>query len=71
MSYNLTISAEDAGSPPLVGTANLVISVTDVNDNAPVFVSNQDTFTVVEVLLLSPLRYSTYVIHVYNNAHSL
>ncbi|OCT88379.1 hypothetical protein XELAEV_18017010mg [Xenopus laevis] len=35
--YNLTITASDGGKPKLSGTAQLLIMVQDVNDNAPVF----------------------------------
>ncbi len=34
--YNLIVAAIDTGSPPETGTATVKISVTDVNDNAPV-----------------------------------
>ncbi|XP_017263830.1 protocadherin-19 isoform X4 [Kryptolebias marmoratus] len=36
--YNLTIQAEDSGSPPLRATKSLVVKVTDENDNPPHFV---------------------------------
>lgn len=36
--FNLTVVATDQGRPPLWGTADLVITVIDVNDNRPVFV---------------------------------
>nr|XP_019940176.1 PREDICTED: protocadherin-19 isoform X2 [Paralichthys olivaceus] len=35
--YNLTIQAEDSGSPPLRATKSLVVKVTDENDNPPHF----------------------------------
>uniref|UniRef100_A0A6I8SME9 Cadherin domain-containing protein n=1 Tax=Xenopus tropicalis TaxID=8364 RepID=A0A6I8SME9_XENTR len=35
--YNLTLTASDGGKPKLRGTAQLLITVQDVNDNAPVF----------------------------------
>ncbi|XP_054143727.1 protocadherin gamma-B5-like [Melozone crissalis] len=35
--YNITITATDRGSPPLSSRAELVLEVSDVNDNAPVF----------------------------------
>ncbi|XP_071615290.1 protocadherin gamma-B1-like [Heliangelus exortis] len=35
--YNITISAKDRGSPSLWSSAELVLEVSDVNDNAPVF----------------------------------
>ncbi|XP_074459941.1 protocadherin gamma-B5-like [Larus michahellis] len=35
--YNITITARDRGSPSLSSRASLVLEVSDVNDNAPVF----------------------------------
>ncbi|XP_074012173.1 protocadherin gamma-B6-like [Numenius arquata] len=35
--YNITITARDRGSPSLWSRASLVLEVSDVNDNAPVF----------------------------------
>ncbi|XP_064581305.1 protocadherin gamma-B5-like isoform X7 [Zonotrichia leucophrys gambelii] len=35
--YNITITVTDRGSPPLSSRAELVLEVSDVNDNAPVF----------------------------------
>uniref|UniRef100_A0A8C9EH72 Cadherin domain-containing protein n=1 Tax=Pavo cristatus TaxID=9049 RepID=A0A8C9EH72_PAVCR len=35
--YNITITATDGGSPALSSRADLVLEVSDVNDNAPVF----------------------------------
>ncbi|KAM9373548.1 protocadherin gamma-B1-like [Phaethornis superciliosus] len=35
--YNITITAEDRGSPSLWSSAEVVLEVSDVNDNAPVF----------------------------------
>ncbi|XP_040297363.1 protocadherin gamma-B5-like [Bufo bufo] len=35
--YNVTIIAEDGGSPPMISKRNISITVLDVNDNAPVF----------------------------------
>ncbi|XP_021239012.1 protocadherin gamma-B5-like [Numida meleagris] len=35
--YNITITATDRGSPALSSRADLVLEVSDVNDNAPVF----------------------------------
>uniref|UniRef100_A0A4W5Q735 Si:dkey-1m11.6 n=1 Tax=Hucho hucho TaxID=62062 RepID=A0A4W5Q735_9TELE len=37
--YNLTVTATDQGSPPATGTAHLVVTITDVNDNAPTLVN--------------------------------
>ncbi|KAM9311558.1 protocadherin alpha-3-like [Gastrophryne carolinensis] len=35
--HNLTLTAYDGGKPRLSGTSEIIISVEDVNDNAPVF----------------------------------
>ncbi|XP_056094130.1 protocadherin beta-15-like [Rhinichthys klamathensis goyatoka] len=35
--YNITITATDEGSPPLSSTKNIHLTVSDVNDNPPVF----------------------------------
>lgn len=48
-SYNLVISAEDTGFPPLSGTANLLINLLDVNDNFPEFFGAQTDFSIAEV----------------------
>ncbi|XP_074866062.1 protocadherin alpha-13-like [Carettochelys insculpta] len=42
--HELTLTASDGGKPELTGTAQLVISVLDANDNAPVF--NQSVYRV-------------------------
>ncbi|XP_053369957.1 protocadherin gamma-A6-like isoform X24 [Clarias gariepinus] len=35
--YNVTITATDSGSPPLSSSATLRLTISDVNDNAPLF----------------------------------
>ncbi|XP_008557612.1 protocadherin-like wing polarity protein stan [Microplitis demolitor] len=50
--YLLTVTAKDGGVPPLSDTTDVEISVTDVNDNAPVFEAAQYTGTVPEDVLL-------------------
>ncbi|XP_075623000.1 protocadherin alpha-6-like [Balearica regulorum gibbericeps] len=42
--HRLVVTASDGGRPPLTGTVELVISVLDVNDNAPQF--NQSVYKV-------------------------
>ncbi|XP_055358213.1 cadherin-23 isoform X2 [Betta splendens] len=48
--FNLIVMAIDQGQPKLTGTAQLIITVIDVNDNRPVFVnlSNGTIITIVE-----------------------
>ncbi|KAG9331775.1 hypothetical protein JZ751_017224 [Albula glossodonta] len=43
--YETSIIAEDGGTPPLLGTATLRITVTDVNDNCPRFRETQVNVT--------------------------
>lgn len=40
--YEYVITAKDKGEPPLSATATLIISLSDINDNAPVF--NADSY---------------------------
>ena len=35
--FSVLVVAYDGGSPPLSATATVYVSITDVNDNAPVF----------------------------------
>nr|XP_003199871.2 protocadherin beta-15-like [Danio rerio] len=35
--YNITITAVDAGTPPLFSSKTVAITVTDINDNPPIF----------------------------------
>ena len=53
--YRLTLAATDHGTPPLTGTASLVIVVTDVNDNAPVFEYPSPTRNLVQVSNSAPV----------------
>ncbi|XP_071425985.1 protocadherin beta-15-like [Pithys albifrons albifrons] len=41
--YILTVTAADAGSPPLTTTHTFTVDISDINDNAPVF--NQTSYT--------------------------
>uniref|UniRef100_A0A3Q0R7E9 Cadherin-related 23 n=1 Tax=Amphilophus citrinellus TaxID=61819 RepID=A0A3Q0R7E9_AMPCI len=51
--FNFTVVATDQGRPPLWGTANLIITVIDVNDNRPVFVRPANG-TIINILEHSP-----------------
>ena len=46
--YLLKIQAKDKGDPPLTSHCTVNISVTDVNDNDPVFIQNSYTTIVSE-----------------------
>ena len=47
-SYSLTIKATDGGSPSLSSTTKMNITVTDINDNKPLFGQSSYSFTVAE-----------------------
>ena len=47
-SYSFTVTAEDGGVPPRVTTAVVIINVTDINDNAPIFGQPSYTFQLEE-----------------------
>lgn len=46
--HTLTVSATDAGEPPLSANLTIFVEVQDVNDNLPVFERNEYTIKVVE-----------------------
>lgn len=46
--YNVVIIAKDGGNPVKIGAMSVNITVTDVNDNAPVFTDNNYNITVRE-----------------------
>lgn len=46
--YNITITARDLGIPALSGYTNLLVTVSDVDDNAPVFHKNGYTASILE-----------------------
>ncbi|XP_035263880.1 protocadherin beta-16-like [Anguilla anguilla] len=46
--YNITITAADQGVPSLRSNKTLLVKVTDVNDNAPVFEQNMYESTLIE-----------------------
>lgn len=58
--YLLTVTAKDGGVPPLSDTTGVEISVTDVNDNAPIFDAPQYQGSIPEDVLVgtSVLRIS-------------
>lgn len=45
-SYALTIQARDQLTPEMTGTANLTVTILDVNDHPPSFSSSSYTFSV-------------------------
>lgn len=50
--YQLTVLAQDTTDQPLTGTAQIVIEISDYNDNAPQFEKDTFTFQVLEETLL-------------------
>ncbi|XP_032886284.1 protocadherin-20-like [Amblyraja radiata] len=46
--YEIKIIAMDGGTPPLTGTATLLINVQDINDNCPVFNTSEFVFQIPE-----------------------
>nr|XP_019951536.1 PREDICTED: protocadherin alpha-8-like [Paralichthys olivaceus] len=50
--YDLTITAKDAGQPPLSSQKTISVVVSDVNDNSPEFSLSPYTFYVTETLFL-------------------
>lgn len=46
--YNITIAARDLGTPALTGYTTLLVTVGDVDDNAPVFHKNEYTASLLE-----------------------
>ncbi|CAM5160454.1 unnamed protein product [Natator depressus] len=41
--YSITITATDRGTPPLSSTTNILVQLSDINDNSPIF--NQTSYT--------------------------
>lgn len=35
--YNMVVEARDGGTPPRIGTANVIIRIININDNSPRF----------------------------------
>lgn len=50
--YLLTVTARDSGNPPLSDTTDVEISVSDINDNPPVFLKSSYTGSVPEDALV-------------------
>ncbi|XP_044883714.1 protocadherin gamma-A12-like isoform X10 [Mauremys mutica] len=46
--YNLTITATDRGTPPLSSTTTILVQLSDINDNAPIFSQTSYTLYVTE-----------------------
>ncbi|XP_056903807.1 cadherin-23 [Takifugu flavidus] len=60
--FNLTVVATDQGRPPLWGTADLIITVIDVNDNRPVFVRPANG-TIIHITEEQPPGLPVYEVH--------
>ncbi|PIK51957.1 putative protocadherin Fat 4 [Apostichopus japonicus] len=46
--YNIAVAAVDSGTPPMTGTAEVIVTVEDVNDNGPVLLGSNAVGTVRE-----------------------
>lgn len=51
-SYLLTVQATDGGEPPLTNHATVNVTVTDVNDNEPIFLQNSYSVIVNEAAII-------------------
>uniref|UniRef100_A0AAV2JL38 Cadherin domain-containing protein n=1 Tax=Knipowitschia caucasica TaxID=637954 RepID=A0AAV2JL38_KNICA len=60
--FNLTVVATDQGRPPLWGTARLIITVIDVNDNRPTFVRPANG-TIIHISEEQPPGLNVYEVH--------
>ncbi|XP_014848327.1 PREDICTED: cadherin-23 isoform X2 [Poecilia mexicana] len=60
--FNFTVVATDQGRPPLWGTADLIITVIDVNDNRPVFVRPANG-TIIHIAEEQPPGLPVYEVH--------
>lgn len=49
--YQLTVQATDGGEPPLSNHATVNVTITDINDNAPIFLQNSYSAIVNEAAL--------------------
>ncbi|CAM4713055.1 unnamed protein product [Lepidochelys kempii] len=46
--YNVTITATDRGTPPLSSTTTILVQLSDINDNAPIFSQTSYTLYITE-----------------------
>ncbi|XP_028278698.1 cadherin-23 [Parambassis ranga] len=60
--FNFTVVATDQGRPPLWGTADLIITVIDVNDNRPVFIRPANG-TIIHILEEQPPGLPVYEVY--------
>lgn len=67
--YLLTVTAKDGGLPPLSDTTDVEISVSDINDNSPVFLKQSYSGTISEDALVgtSVLQVLNYFILILKN----
>lgn len=56
-SYTLMIIAQDSGSPPLTTQGILTVTVTDIDDNPPMFTQNQYMFSLLENTTVNSIVY--------------
>ena len=57
-SYSLIISAQDSGTPSLSSTVVVVITITDLNDNPPIFMPDSATVPILEDAPLNSVVYT-------------
>lgn len=58
----LIVMATDKGTPPLTGTAEVIIEVKDVNDNCPYFTEEDQNFMYIWKELSMPLNFHKAVV---------
>ena len=56
--FVLEVTAQDGGTPSLTATANVIINITDINDNSPIFTQPQFTVEFSEVTEINSLIFT-------------
>lgn len=56
--YPITISAQDSGTPPTITNVSVMVTIGDVNDNDPYFISGNQSVEVFEVGCCAYTSYS-------------
>lgn len=63
--YLLTVTAKDGGMPALSDTTDVEISVTDINDNAPIFLKQSYSGSVSEDALVGTSVLQVLTLHTF------